>query len=135
MTIRKAASLAFVVIALVVGVLLFFVWSPYDPADSPDSPRWRASVVLLTLSQQKSAVEEYVRVSGKLDGADRVISLNPAPEAYLGKIFVFDHASMIGVDSRNEFTVFLEPSLEGKTIRWECTVIPPRASPAPCRKP
>ena len=80
-------------------------------------------------------MEEYVRVNGKLDGAEKVISLKPAPEAYLGKTFVSDRASMIGVDLRNEFTVFLDPSLEGRSIRWECTVIPPRASPAPCRKP
>jgi hypothetical protein len=130
-----AVGLIGTVILLAVFILWGFlsVSGGHDRADSTESSRIRASAILAVLSQYESAVTQYVQTHGKLDGAGANIAIKVLPDGVLSRAFVSDRATMIGVDSKNEIVVVLEPFLDGQTVRWECSVIPPKASSTTCR--
>jgi hypothetical protein len=123
----------------VILLAIFILWGflsasgGHERADSTESSRIRASAILAAFSQYESTVTQYVQAHGKLEGAGANIAIKVLPDGVLGRAFVSDRATMIGVDSKNEIVVVLEPILDGPTVRWECSVIPSKASPPTCR--
>lgn len=109
-----------------------FATSGFDPGVSPDNPRFRASVALLALYGQTDSVERYVRENHTLEGAGRRVDVR---DAFIKRVVVSDTASMVAFDKRDEFVVFLEPSLIGQQIKWRCSVVPAKLEPKPCRAP
>lgn len=121
-------------IGTVILLAIFILWGVmFVGTDGAESSQLRASAILSILTQYQSAVDQHVRAHGKLDGAGAAIDIKVLPQGVLGRAYVSDRATMVGVDSKKEVVVVLEPFLDGQTIRWECSVIPPRASPASCR--
>ena len=137
MKLRTSGAIGLIGTVILLAIFIYwgllFVGAGRDLADGPASSEFRASAVLSTLTQYESAVAEHVRTHGKLEGAGATIDIKVLPGGVLSRAFVSDRATMIGVDSKNEIAVVLEPILNGQTIRWECSVIPPKASPALCR--
>jgi hypothetical protein len=121
-----AAAVALVGIA---GVL--YVAIGPDASDSSDNPRFRAGVVVLSLSEPKAQVERFAQDRGTLDGAGAGLKLERS--SYISRAVVSDRGSLVAFDSRNEFVVSLEPSLVGNRVEWRCTVVPAKMAPGPCR--
>jgi hypothetical protein len=138
MKLRTSGAIGLIGTVILLGIFIFwgflFVGGGRDLADGPAASEFRANAVLSTLMQYESAVTQYARAHGKLEGAGATIDIKVLPGGVLSRAFVSDRATMIGVDAKNEVVVVLEPFLDGQTIRWECSVIPPKASPAACRK-
>ena len=121
-------------IGTVILLALFILWGVmFVGTDGMETSQPRASAILSILTQYQSVVEQHVRAHGKLDGAGATIDIKVLPQGVLGRAIVSDRATMVGVDSKKEIVVVLEPFLDGQTLRWECSVIPPKASPALCR--
>lgn len=130
MKVRKAGMLIAVALILVVAGALYAT-SLGDPGTSPDNPRFRAGVVLLSLSGSKEQVERYLRENGSLKGVGRRVSIQPS--TYVGKNYVTDEGLLTVVDTRNEFVLMLEPSVKGETVEWKCSVMPTSVAPKLCR--
>jgi hypothetical protein len=131
----KVRTAIFVVVVAVIAVLglgVLYVIVAGDGADSSDSPRFRASAALLTLSQNKAEVERFAKEHGRLDSSGRALSVI-APSSYLRKVVVSNDGSMSGVDVRGEFVVLLEPRPDQGAVHWQCFVVPAKFSPSPCR--
>jgi len=119
---RIFAAIALLAIAMVgTGLALY---RGYDPADSDNSPRFRAAVVVMALSAHKKEVEEYVQSHGHLEGVGATLRIPPNVGGYLARATVSESGTMVGFDSRNEFVVTLAPSMQAGSVHWTCTIKP-----------
>lgn len=126
---KLAATVAALAVVLIVATI--YATSGGDPGVSPDNPRFRASVLMVSLYGQKDVVEAYVREKHTLNGAGRRVVIQG--NSFLGRVVVSDMGSMVAFDIRDEFVVSLEPSLVGEKIQWRCSVVPLKWEPKPCR--
>jgi hypothetical protein len=132
MKLAKLGVIAAVVSVLLIGTTIV-ITSGGDPGVSPDNPRFRASVVLLSLYGQKDVIERYVRENHALDGVvGRVVVDN---NSFIGRVVISNTGHMVAFDVRNEFVASLEPTLVGQQIKWRCSVVPVKWEPKPCRTP
>ena len=129
---RKALAITVMSALALLGIATVYVVAAPDPASGPDSPRFRASVVLLALSDNRTSVERFASEHATLKGSARVLSA-PAPSSYVGKVLISADGAMSVTDARGEFVVFLEPELANSSVQWRCSVVPEKFAPGPCR--
>jgi hypothetical protein len=130
MNLRKLGAAAAALGTVLVAATIYAM-NTGDPGVSPDNPRFRASVLLLSLYGQKDGVEAYVRENHTLHGVGGRIAISG--NTFLGRAVVSDTGSMVVFDAREEFVVSLEPSLVGGQVHWRCSVTPAKWEPKPCR--
>jgi len=119
---------------LALAIVAFNYARQYDPADSPESKRFAAGVLLSELSINKKAVEDYAKEHDTLKGVNSVIRLqvDSTESAGVNLLLASDDGVMTAIDKNLEVTVILQPKLEGGLVVWSCQTLPSHASPSTC---
>ena len=120
--------------AILIGtlVLIVLIYQSGDPADSGESPRFRAGVYFVQLSESQLAVEEYVKNNKTLAGSALAVNFEKTGFGEDAVQLVTPDGKLAVIDTQLNISILLTPEIVNGGVIWHCNVIPKNVSPVFC---
>jgi len=98
------------------------------------SPRFHASVVLLSLAPAKDSVAAFTVKNKTLSGSGKNIILATSTSKYaLNNAAITQDGVIFGYNKYYGIAILLEPSLVQGKLSWRCVAMPLESAPTVCR--